>query len=89
MIIFGCEGASAVATNPTPAAKCQPSVTVLSVTIPPNVGAAGGLCAVSIRTQPECAWNAATDVGWITDDKEKDKHKDKDKDKGKKKVEST
>ena len=63
-ILLGCEGASAVAvtTGPTPAAKCHPALAA-----PSNVGAAGGLSAVSVLTQPECAWSASTEVGWITE----------------------
>jgi hypothetical protein len=64
VIVLGCESASAVSmtTGPTAAAKCQPQLAGSS-----NVLAAGGSGEVNITTQPECAWNAASQAGWITD----------------------
>jgi hypothetical protein len=62
-VLLGCESMSAVdvATSPTAAAKCQPVLAASS-----NLAAAGGAGAVTITTQPECAWNASSQAGWIT-----------------------
>ena len=62
VVVLGCESASAVtvASGPTAASKCQPQLTVSSLV------AAGGSGAVNIATQPECAWSATSQTGWIT-----------------------
>ena len=62
VIILGCESASAVSvtSGPTSAVKCQPQLSGS------NVVSGGGSGAVSITTQPECEWSAASQVGWIT-----------------------
>lgn len=64
VIVLGCDSASAVSmtTGPTAAAKCQPQLAGSS-----SVVAAGGSGAITVTTQPECGWNAASQAGWITD----------------------
>jgi hypothetical protein len=62
VVVLGCGSASSAVSapsGPTPA-KCQPQLNGSSIV------AAGGAGALSITTQPECAWSAASQVGWIT-----------------------
>lgn len=61
VMVLGCESASAVSVTSGPtAAKCAAQLNGSSMV------AAGGAGAISITTQPECAWSAASQVGWIT-----------------------
>lgn len=62
VIVLGCESASAVSVTPGPSAtKCAAQLNGSSIV------AGGGSGAVSISTQPECAWSATSQAGWITD----------------------
>ena len=61
VIVLGCESASAVSVTSGPtAAKCAAQLNGSSIV------ARGGAGAVSITTQPECGWSAASQAGWIT-----------------------
>jgi hypothetical protein len=57
--VSSCETSSTVSTSPNPV-KCR-----VSLASPPMVGADGGAGSLAIATQPECAWDAASNVGWI------------------------
>jgi len=61
LLVVGCQSSSAIGITAGPsAAKCQPSLAASPVV------SSGGTGVVKITTQPECAWNASTQVGWIT-----------------------
>lgn len=59
-LVSGCETASTVSSNPSPV-KCL--VTLAST---PMMDAGGGTGSLAITTQPECAWDATTNVNWIS-----------------------
>ena len=61
MAVAGCENSVKTSTSPSPV-KCQVSLTLGS----PSIEAAGGAGAITVATQPECAWTASADVSWIT-----------------------
>ena len=58
--ISGCETSSTVSTSPNPV-KCQ-----VSLGAAPTLEATGGGGSVAITTQPECAWDASSNVNWIS-----------------------
>lgn len=61
-MVSACDSSStAVTSSPTGAAKCQLTLPATS-----SVSADGGQSTVSISAQPECAWSASTQAGWIT-----------------------
>jgi len=56
-----CGSSATTSTAPSPA-KCQ-----VSLSAPQGaLDASGGSASVIVSTQAECAWSAASDVGWIT-----------------------
>jgi Putative binding domain, N-terminal/Viral BACON domain len=59
-IVAGCETSSTLSASPTPV-KC-----VVSLGAPPIMDAGGGSGSLVITTQPECAWDVATNVNWIS-----------------------
>jgi len=60
IVASGCETSSTVSSGPTPV-KCQ-----VAVASPSMMEAAGGNSSITVTTQPECAWTAATSANWIT-----------------------
>ena len=56
-----CGSSATVSTAPSPA-KCQVSLSAPQAALDPG----GGSATVTVATQAECAWTAASDVGWIT-----------------------
>jgi hypothetical protein len=56
----GCETSSTVTEGPSPV-RCQ-----VALTTPAMLEAGGGNSALTVTTQPECAWNASTNANWIT-----------------------
>jgi all-beta uncharacterized protein/BACON domain-containing protein len=61
LTIAGCNSSStATVTSPNPV-KCQVSLATPSVIDP-----GGGTATFSVTTQPECAWNVSSSVGWIS-----------------------
>jgi hypothetical protein len=56
-----CGSSATVSTAPSPA-KCQVSLTAPQAALDP----AGGAAAVTVATEAECGWSAASDVTWIT-----------------------
>src|SRR5262245_61075042 len=59
-LISACEtGSSTLSTGPNPV-RC--SITLAPV---PMIDAAGGTGSLAVTTQPECTWDASTNVGWI------------------------
>lgn len=62
-LVSGCDSSSTTVTSsPTGVAKCT-----LALASTSSVSADGGQGTVSISAQPECAWNASSQAGWITD----------------------
>ena len=61
MAVAGCGSSSSITTSPSPA-KCAVAVSGGSA-----VDSAGGTRAVTVTTQPECAWTAASQASWITE----------------------
>jgi hypothetical protein len=59
-IVSGCETSSTISTGPNPV-KC-----VVSLASPPVIGADGGTESLAVTTQPECRWDAASNVNWIS-----------------------
>ena len=59
-IVAGCETSSTLSASPTPV-KC-----VVALGAPPMMDAGGGSGSLAITTQPECAWDVATNVNWIS-----------------------
>jgi hypothetical protein len=59
-LVSSCDTSSTVSTGPNPV-KC-----LVSLTPPPTIDSGGGTGSVSIATQPECAWDASTNVAWIS-----------------------
>ena len=56
-----CGSSATTSTGPSPA-KCQ-----VTLSAPQGAfDASGGSATVTVATQAECAWSAASDVGWIT-----------------------
>jgi trimeric autotransporter adhesin len=55
-----CETASTVNTSPS-LVKC-----LVTLASPPMMDAGGGTGSLAITTQPECAWDATTNVNWIS-----------------------
>jgi Putative binding domain, N-terminal/Viral BACON domain len=60
LLVSGCQTSSTVSTSPSPV-KC-----VVSLGAPPMMDAVGATGSLSIFTQPECAWDASTNVSWIS-----------------------
>jgi hypothetical protein len=58
--VSGCETSSTISAGPNPV-KC-----VVSLASPPTLGADGGAASLAITTQPECRWDAASNVNWIS-----------------------
>lgn len=56
-----CGSSATVSTAPSPA-KCAVSLTAPQAALDPG----GGSAAVTVATQAECGWAAASDVSWIT-----------------------
>jgi hypothetical protein len=56
----GCETSSTVSSGPNPV-KC-----IVALDAPPMMDAGGGTGSLTITTQRECAWDASTNVGWIS-----------------------
>lgn len=56
-----CGSSATVSTAPSPA-KCQVSLSAPAGAL----DASGGSASVTVATQAECAWSAASDVSWIT-----------------------
>lgn len=56
----GCETSSTVSQAPD-AVKCQ-----VTLGTPAMMDASGGTGSLAITTQPECAWDASTNVNWIS-----------------------
>jgi hypothetical protein len=62
LVAGGCETSSTLSVSPSPdIVKCQ-----VSLVSPPMIEAAGGTGALTVTTQPECAWDASTAVTWIS-----------------------
>jgi hypothetical protein len=59
-LMSGCETSSTVSTSPDPV-KC-----LVSLGPAPTVEAGGGAGSLAITTQPECTWDASSNVGWIS-----------------------
>ena len=57
----GCSKASTTELQPTPV-KCAVALAVSPGIIAPD----GGAASITVTTQAECAWSAASDVPWIT-----------------------
>ena len=55
-----CETKSSLTAEPSPS-KCQVSLGGTS-----SVESVGGVGAITVTTQPECAWNASTPSAWIS-----------------------
>ena len=60
-VVAACGSTVATATGPSPA-KCA---VALAVPTSP-VGSGGDATTIGVTTQPECAWSASSDAGWIT-----------------------
>jgi hypothetical protein len=61
-LVSACtESSSTVTTSPDSAGKCG-----LTLTAPPPMAADGGSAAITVATQPECAWTASTAASWIS-----------------------
>lgn len=60
LFVSGCETSSTVSSGPNPV-KC-----VVALNSPPMMDAVGGTGSLAITTQRECAWDASTNVGWIS-----------------------
>ena len=58
----GCGSSSSLATGPTPV-KCRVTLAAASGAI----DSGGGTSAVTVTTQPECAWTASAEAPWITE----------------------
>ena len=56
-----CSSSATTSTGPSPA-KCQVSLTAPQT----SIDSGGGAGTVTVATQAECAWTAASDVTWIT-----------------------
>lgn len=59
-VIAGCETSSTVSSGPSPV-KCAVSLAAV-----PMMEPGGGNGVLEVTTQPECAWDATTSVGWIS-----------------------
>jgi hypothetical protein len=57
----GCHSSSSTSTGPSPV-KCQVSLTASA----PTLAAGGATGAVTVSTQPECAWTATAEASWIS-----------------------
>lgn len=55
-----CETSSTTSAGPTPV-KCQ-----VAVSTPSMLEAVGGTSAITVTTQPECAWTASSSANWIS-----------------------
>src|SRR5262245_39616656 len=60
LFVSSCETSSTVSSGPNPV-KC-----VVVLNTPPMMDAVGGTGSLSVTTQRECAWDASSNVGWIT-----------------------
>jgi VCBS repeat-containing protein len=60
LFVSGCETSSTLSSGPNPV-KC-----VVALNSPPMMDAVGGTGFLNITTQRECAWDASSNVGWIT-----------------------
>jgi len=60
--IAGCTSTSQQITGPGPASKCSPSLT----TSPGDFGADGGAGKLTVTTERDCSWKAASDAAWVT-----------------------
>src|SRR5262245_2551394 len=61
-VAVGCTTSTLTSSDPSPT-KCQLSINGTAM----SVGAVGGTATISLTTQPECAWKAATDASWIAE----------------------
>ena len=60
-LVSGCETSATVTTTGPNPVKCQVSLGAMTAVDP-----GGGSASLAITTQPECAWDAATNVSWIS-----------------------
>jgi hypothetical protein len=60
LFVSGCETSSTVSAGPNPV-KC-----IVALNAPPMMDAVGGTGSLNITTQRECAWDASSNVGWIS-----------------------
>jgi hypothetical protein len=60
IVCGACETSSTTSAGPTPV-KCQ-----VAVSSPAMLEAVGGSSALTVTTQPECAWTATTSANWIS-----------------------
>src|SRR5688572_28733339 len=63
LIVSGCGSTSTVSVTGPASDKCQVAVTAHGALL----DAAGGTGAITVTTQPECAWTASSDATWIMD----------------------
>src|SRR3954468_18956717 len=64
-----CFACAVTACGSTVATSTAPSPTKGGVTLTPppaSLSASGAMATVAVRTQPECAWTASSEVSWIT-----------------------
>jgi hypothetical protein len=59
-LLPGCETSSTISQGPNPV-KCR-----VTLAAPPPLDAAGGAGSLAVTAPPECAWDAATNAGWIS-----------------------
>jgi len=60
LFVSGCETSSTVSSGPNPV-KC-----IVALNAPPMMDAVGGTGSLAITTPRECAWDASTNVDWIS-----------------------
>jgi hypothetical protein len=60
-LVWGCSSETAVTTGPTQV-KCQVALAMTTASIGPE----GGTGTLSVTTSPECPWEAATAVTWLS-----------------------
>ncbi len=60
VLVSGCETSSTICQGPNPV-KCG-----VTLATPPAIDATGGAGSLSVTTQPECVWEAATTTDWIS-----------------------
>src|SRR6188474_2808542 len=63
LLVAACGSTSSESVTGPAAAKCAVTLS----TSQDAVGASGGTGAVTVTTNPECAWTASADVAWISE----------------------
>ena len=61
-VVSGCGSSTSTVTAPSTIARCGVTLSAIDATVP----AEGGTGRITVTTARECAWSAASEVGWLS-----------------------